>query len=266
MGSFLAGGAGKTPFVQRLAELLTAQGYCVAILCHQAAWDEFRMLQSSPCGASVFQTSNRYKTAKQLDGKFDILICDGGLEDTRFVHAQRFVLRWNETAKSLTDLLPCGPCVSLEKDHPDALTIECYREQNALNANVPSQAFAVTFGIESIQNFQGKTLSPNSPVAVVTGIGNPERFALDVESSGLQIQKRVFLPDHSKAYARVLRAELEGNLPIVLSEKDAARLCLQEKENPSLYMAKERVQIQSALWDYLKAAAGGAAKNPPSTL
>lgn len=266
VGSFLAGGAGKTPLVQRLSELLTAQGYRVAILCHQTAWDEFRMLQSSPCGASVFQTSNRYKTAKQLDGKFDILLCDGGLEDTRFVNATRFVLRWDETAKSLTDLFPCGSCVSLEKDHPDAWTIDGYREQATSSADMAKPNFAVTFGIEKIQNLQGKSLSPNSPVAVVTGIGNPKRFALDIESFGLQIQKCVFLTDHSKAYARVLRAELDGDLPIVLSEKDAARLSAQEKENPALYIAKERVQINSALLDYLKAADGGAAKNPPSTL
>ena len=260
VGSFLAGGAGKTPLVQKMAEIFLNQGKSVAVLCHRAAWDEFRMLRSTTRGISVLKTADRFGTAQKLDGKWDIILCDGGLEDTRFVNADVFVLRWDERAKSFTDLIPFGPCVSLEKDHPEAWTVKCSRTQ------AESDRFAAAFSIESILNFRGESLAKNTSVAIVTGIGMPERFAMDVSDFGLSIERKIFLHDHSKNYVKRLQKELCENLPIVLTEKDYARLTLQEKENPLLYVAKERVQINSLFEDYLKALAGGAARIPPSTL
>ena len=260
VGSHLAGGAGKTPLVQKMAEELLLQGKSVAILCHSAAWDEFRMLQSKVRGAAVLKTSDRFRTAKDLDGKFDIILCDGGLEDTRFVDADVFVLRWNERAKSLRDLIPWGSCVSLEKDHPEALTVTCSRSGGE------SSSFAASFTLDRIVNYRGEALSRGTFAKIVTGIGNPERLAKDVTDGGISVKQKVFLRDHSKSYAKRLRQELSEKLPIVLTEKDLFRLDDREKENPLLYVAKERVQINSTFENYLKALAGGAARNPPSTL
>ncbi len=260
VGSFLAGGAGKTPLVQQMAKIFLEQNKSVVILCHRAAWDEFRMLQSTTRGVSVLSTADRFRMAQKIDGKWDVILCDGGLEDSRFVNANVFVLRWNETANSLTDLIPAGPCVSLEKDHPDALPIKCFR------SSIESGRLAVAYSIESIQNFRGESLTFNSPVAIVTGIGMPERFTKDVLEFGLSVKRKIFLRDHSKGYGKVLRKELKKSLPIVLTEKDFARLDSSEKENPFLYVAKERVQMNSALESYLNELAGGAARNPPSTL
>ena len=53
---------------------------------------------------------------------------------------------------------------------------------------------------------------------------------------------------------------------MVITEKDAARLDADAKKNPLLYIAEERVELSAALNAYLNAAAGGAARNPPSTL
>jgi len=260
IGSHLAGGAGKTPFVQKIAEIFRFEGKSVAILCHRAAWDEFRMLRSTARGTVVFKTADRFLTAQNLDGKYDVILCDGGLEDTRFVNANVFVLRWNERAKSLLDLIPAGPCVSLEKDHPEALKVRCSRTPVNMNS------FAVTFSVDSVINFRGENLSRGTLVKIVTGIGDPERFAKDISDFGIPVKRKIFLPDHSKSYGKRLRKELSEKIPIVLTEKDFARLEDDEKENPLLYVAKERVQIHPEFENYLKALAGGAARNPPSTL
>ena len=110
VGSFLAGGAGKTPFTIWLAKYFYKQGNRVAILCHSAAWDEFIMMQrafesiQSPPAESpqikVFATRNRHSTAKEIQDKFDIILCDDGFEDTRFTGAKRICLDWQEPPTS----------------------------------------------------------------------------------------------------------------------------------------------------------------------
>jgi tetraacyldisaccharide 4'-kinase len=270
VGSFLSGGAGKTPLVREFANALSEKGLRVAVLCHSAAWDEFRMLRET-CRASVLKTRNRYATAQRISQNFDVILCDGGLEDTRFAGTDVFALRWNESAQKLLDLIPCGKCVSLEKDHPEAKEIFCSRTADNLYATesgklLNENSWTVSFGISTVQNADGRSLPAGVECSLVTGIGDPVRFAKDVESLGLLVSKRVFLPDHFRGFAKVLRRELLKGLPVVITEKDFSRLENSEKENPRLFVAREKVLVGSALADYLNALAGGAFKNPPSTL
>ena len=55
VGSYLTGGAGKTPFTIWLAKRILEQRKNVAVLCHSDAWDEFALLQQElkPLGATV---------------------------------------------------------------------------------------------------------------------------------------------------------------------------------------------------------------------
>ena len=266
LGSFLAGGAGKTPLVREFARRMRKENLRVAVICHAAAWDEFQMLFSE-FGSSVLKTRNRYETARKIDGKFDMILCDGGLEDTRFANADVFVLRWGESAKKIKDLIPCGKCVSLEKDHPGARTIRSSRLADNLYENENAEKdWSVSFGISTVQNSEGKALPRGSECVLVTAIGDPDRFAKDVEAGGFFLAKKVFLPDHSKLFSRALRSELKNGLPIVMTEKDCARLSKQDKKNPRFFVARERVVVGDAVEDYLKALAGGAFKNPPSML
>ena len=84
VGSYLAGGAGKTPFTIWLANFFQEQSKKVAILCHNAAWDEINLLKAQLPSTKVIATKNRYITAKEIQNTFDIIICDDGFEDTRF--------------------------------------------------------------------------------------------------------------------------------------------------------------------------------------
>ena len=63
-----------------------------------------------------------------------------------------------------------------------------------------------------------------------------------------------------------MREELLCGMSIVMTEKDWARLPGEVKENPRLFVARERVVVGEAVEDYLNALVGGAFKNPPSML
>lgn len=262
VGSFLAGGAGKTPFALELSRRFLTMGFRVAYLCHNDAWDEYRMVSQKLPNLKIFKTRNRYGKAKEIEEDFDIVLCDGGLEDTRFSNAEIYVLRWGERAQKIADLLPAGLCVSLEKDHPNVKQIICMESET----NMENSEMNLRFGISKIGNSQGNTIALHAKCAVVVGIGNPERFVRDVERYGLHVVRKIFLPDHFKNYAKVLENEILRGVPVVITEKDAARLDADAKKNPLLYIAEERVELSAALNAYLNAAAGGAARNPPSTL
>lgn len=246
VGSFLAGGAGKTPLTRAIAEKFPHCGKRVAVLCHSAAWDEFEMLRSIETGAQIFKTSNRYRSALQLQNDFDVILCDGGLEDTRFCGAKRLSLRWKERAEKIADLIPAGKCVSLERDHADAENVRCARarEKFLADENVPE----VRFGIGKIQNCLGENLGGNRASTLLTAIGNPERFECDLLESGVKISRKKFLPDHSKKFAANILQELSKSPDaIVLSEKDFARLDSVTKKNPRIFVAKEIVVWNSAM-------------------
>ena len=110
VGSFLAGGAGKTPFVVWLAEHLknhsvnlskATEGAKIAVLCHAKACDEFELLKKKLPWATVVATPNRYKTARELDLDFDYIICDDGFEDSRLRPAWTVRLDWSEPPRRL---------------------------------------------------------------------------------------------------------------------------------------------------------------------
>lgn len=265
VGSYLSGGAGKTPLTEKIAKELSSHGNRVAVLCHAAAWDECEMLRGSSPAAETFLTRNRYALAKRLDGLFDVILCDGGLEDTRFSNADVFALRWGERAHSIRDSIPMGSCSSLESDHPGARTVSCFRKASLRGKDLPL-GFSASFGISKMENFLGESLQAKARASVVTAIGNPDRFVEDVEDFGIDVSKTVFLRDHSRRYAKRLRKELLGGSPVIITEKDLARLDGETKRNPRLYVARMQVDLSRDFRDYLNAAAGGAARNPPSTL
>ena len=87
IGSFRIGGAGKSPFTAWFVRFLREQGAGrIAVLCHAKARDEAQMLRQRLAQlpqVQVFSTGNRYRTAHELDGEFDAIVCDDGFEDSR---------------------------------------------------------------------------------------------------------------------------------------------------------------------------------------
>ena len=61
VGSFLAGGAGKTPFTIWLANHIVSlyKNKKIAVLCHARAQDEFELLKEKLPWATVVATPNR---------------------------------------------------------------------------------------------------------------------------------------------------------------------------------------------------------------
>ena len=228
VGSFLAGGAGKTPFVIWLANHIISlyKTKNVVVLCHAKARDELELLKAKLPWATVVATSNRYRTARELDRQFDYIICDDGFEDTRLRPAYTVRLDWGELPRRLRDLWPVGPNRSLVQDHPQPdLVLKCYGEN-------PD----VKFAIAEIVNGVGEHLdAAGSGIWAVCGIGNPERFFRDLENFGVKVEKTVVRPDHDWRYDRALKKILKSAPAVLVTEKDFMRLGPDLRNSPRVY-------------------------------
>ena len=257
VGSFLAGGAGKTPFVAWLAECLknrsanlskTAGDVKVAVLCHAKACDEFELLKKKLPWATVVATPNRYKTARELDLDFDYIICDDGFEDSRLRPAWTVRLDWSEPPRRLADLWPTGPNRSLVQDHAPADTVlKCYGEK-------PD----VKFSISEIVNGVGERLDINggagngeavagSGMWALCGIGNPERFFRDVECFGVKVARKVVRRDHDRHFEGAVRNALKTARCVLMTEKDFVRLGEDLQKSPRVYRCVQTVEADFGL-------------------
>ncbi len=257
VGSFLAGGAGKTPFVAWLAENLknhsvnlskTTEGAKIAVLCHAKVRDEFELLKKKLPWATVVATPNRYKTARELDLDFDYIICDDGFEDSRLRPAWTVRLDWSEPPRRLADLWPAGPNRSLVQDHAPADTVlKCYGEK-------PD----VKFSISEIVNGAGKQLDINggagngeaaagSGMWALCGIGNSERFFRDVECFGVKVARKVVRPDHDRHFEGTVRNALKTARCVLMTEKDFVRLGEDLQKSPRVYRCVQTVEADLLL-------------------
>ena len=267
VGSYLAGGAGKTPFTAWLAQFISAQFIStqfiqknsagstgkgnagkecagekpaaprIAILCHRKAKDEVAMLRQQLAGSphiQVYATGNRYRTALELDKNFDYVICDDGFEDTRLVNAKVIRLDWGEPPTHIADLLPAGKCRSLLQDHDaPALVLQCVEPAD------------ISFTIACIKNAAGTAFTPQEQQNVVAacGIGNPERFRENLAAFGISPAEFVARPDHDKHFEQIINRLTTRGKTVIITAKDANRLPCSLINNPRIFTAYQQVNI-----------------------
>ena len=241
VGSFLAGGAGKTPFTIWLANHIVSlyKKKKVAVLCHSKAKDEFELLKRKIPEASVFATGNRYRTSRELDGEFDYILCDDGFEDSRLRPDITVRLDWGKPPCRWWDLLPAGPYRSLPCDHlqPDVV-LQCA-------GNEPD----VKYSISEIINGVGEKFDILSPkenrvdVVVICGIGSPGRFLQDLKDIGVETSRTVVCPDHDPHFEKRVKKILKNFPGVIMTEKDAVRLGKTLQKSPFVYRCLQKVEV-----------------------
>ncbi|MCQ2121323.1 MAG: tetraacyldisaccharide 4'-kinase [Fibrobacter sp.] len=230
VGSFLVGGAGKTPFCLWLVRRIPAN-YKVAVLCHFKAWDEvnlYKMKLYDCTNVRVFATKNRYKTAHEIDRLFDFIICDDGFEDSRLVGAKVIRLDWSQPPTSFKDLIPLGKHRSLVQDHEaPALVARCYGAERD-----------VSFELETVEIADKRTRN-----AVVCGLGNPDRFVEDLKKAGVDVQTVIQRPDHDSKFTAAVISAMELADAVWMTEKDSCRLPAELQRNPKIRVVGQKVSV-----------------------
>lgn len=268
VGSFRAGGAGKTPFCLWLAKEFLRQEKTVAILCHKKAFDEVRMYKHALSDfvkqgfAEIIATENRYQSAHLLDqrsprpatsqtnssgirGAPDVILCDDGFEDSRLVPDRIFRLDWEAPPTDIGQLLPAGIFRSLLQDHRKdesrTTVLRCYGTK-------PD----VIFNIESITNAAGE-FPKNGKTIAICGIGDPNRFVNDLRKAEYAPAKVILCPDHDAGFEKKVETALQKYpaASLILTEKDSCRLDNDILQNPRIFVARQSIKTFSCCYIFL---------------
>ena len=262
VGSVSAGGAGKTPVVLMLTEMLRHRGYAVRILTRGygrrgavtvervEAFDDPRwlgdesVLLAQRSGAPVFVGAERYRAgllAEQSEPteKRVVHLLDDGFQHRQLARDVDIVLLTKEDVED--KLLPAGnlreQVATIEKADVVVLREEevesLGRFVDALTREKSGPAIWVIRRTLSLGE-GGEVALPTMPVAFC-GIARPESFARMLKGNGYEPTDMVVFADHhsygERDVVRLLeRARLCGANGFVTTEKDAVKLTREMRE------------------------------------
>jgi len=247
VGNLIAGGAGKTPTVLALVDLLRARGWRPGIVSRGYGREQETLLEVEPmtpaaqCGdeplllrlraaVPVAVGRDRVATARELLGRhpgIDILVCDDGLQHLRLARDVEVIV-FDERGAGNGWLLPAGPLREPLPARPAPRSLVVY------NAAAPSTPLPGHLGrrglagavaladwwagaapsLETLHALRGRQLT------AAAGVARPQRFFAMLREAGLEIVEHP-LPDHH-AYARPVWPA--GTQALVVTEKDAVKL------------------------------------------
>jgi tetraacyldisaccharide 4'-kinase len=229
VGNLIAGGSGKTPFVQLLATWALRANKRVAVITRgygrqgngllsfdvhglpsaAACGDEARMLARTVPGLRLYVSANRVRAAQQAraDG-CDVVILDDGFQHRRLHRDVDIVL---DATRGNGLRIPAGP----------------------LRESVASlQRANVVVGPGHEVTVTGRVYFKDRPrfnrVVLLTGIARSERVVQSLEEQGIQVVSHFAFGDHhSFSVLEVEKVETAAKalgVEIVTTEKDAERL------------------------------------------
>lgn len=238
VGNITVGGTGKTPLTLAIVEYLKQQGYSPAIVSRgyggqtqypaqvsinstaQQVGDEplLMFLQSR---VPVVVAPKRAEAVAYLQDKqlADVVICDDGLQ--HYALARDIEIAVIDGARGLGNgkLLPEGAL----REVPSRLNSVDFIVVNGQGYTHP-QAFRMSLQASAWQmvgDFANQEPpKPSQTIHAVAGIGNPERFFMQLEQQGFTLIKHAFADHH-----QFTRQDLDfsDNLPIVMTAKDAVK-------------------------------------------
>jgi tetraacyldisaccharide 4'-kinase len=260
VGNLSVGGSGKTPVVQRVAEMLRDEGRPVAILSRgyggrfhgdvllvsdgedmlagaAAAGDEPVMLARALPGVVVAVGSRRDVVGRAVEARFGrrVHVLDDGFQHLRLERDLDIVCL---DVRDLEDRpLPAGRL----REEPEALEraqvvlltrleATTAEEVRALETRLgPERTFRVSRRVVGWRTLDGADAPAPGRVFLFAGIARPERFETDVKASGGSITGREFFTDHHRYHrleieALAARARATGAEALATTAKDAVRL------------------------------------------
>lgn len=271
VGNINVGGTGKTPLVIWLAEQLKLAGLKPGIISRgyggavqsatevtvvslpQDVGDE-PVLIASRTGLPVFVGANRVLAGQSLLQAYpecNVVISDDGLQHYRLQRDVEIVVVDGVTGLGNGWLLPAGPLrepksrlktvdvlVSNGEVHHHSLA-----EQNPIEMRLESTSF---YQLSNSEVKADASAFLNKKTKAIAGIGNPERFFLQLRSMGLVFESKAY--DDHYAY---LSADFESDSldALVMTEKDAVK-CRQFSK-PNFWVLPVNAVIDSSLLDII---------------
>jgi tetraacyldisaccharide 4'-kinase len=268
VGNLIAGGSGKTPLALSIAELLKSNGYRPALIARGYGGRAASQKQAAPLavtiasdpaevgdepvvlarrsGCPVWVAADRVaaaRAARSADPACNALVLDDGLQHYRLrrdieialVDSRGFGNGW---------LLPAGPlrepasrlasvdAVVSHGTRTGGFTMQLEGDEVVRLSNASER--------QPLLAFSGKR------VHAVAGIGDPNRFFLQLAAAGLKPIPHPF-PDHHPFRPEEL--DFGDELPVLMTEKDAVKL--RSAARPNWWVFPVRARLDPAFGDWL---------------
>lgn len=241
VGNISVGGTGKTPLVIALVRWLQAEGYKPGVISrgyggqapaypfvvasHSSAQEtgDEPLLIARSTGCPVVIGPDRVAALAEVERRFDcdIVVSDDGLQHYALQRHIEIAVVDGVRGFGNGHCLPVGPLrePASRVDEVDFLVINgesarsWARPYSEMRLEPAKLVNLVTGATRSAADF-------DRPVHAVAGIGNPRRFFTTLLELGLSPIAHPF-PDHHHFIAEDL--QFEGDLPLVMTEKDAVK-------------------------------------------
>jgi len=260
VGNLSVGGSGKTPVVQRVAEMLRDEGHPVAVLSRgyggsfhgdalvvsdgnevlagaAEAGDEPVMLARSLPGVVVAVGPRRDRVGRAVEARFGrrVHVLDDGFQHLRLERDLDIVcldVRDLEDRPLPAGRLREGP-EALDRAHLILLTrLEAATgdELAALEKRLGAErTHRVSRRVLGWRDLDGGEVPTPDRVFLFAGIARPERFERDAAASGATVVGRTFFADHHRYRAKEIerlaeKARTAGADALATTAKDAVRL------------------------------------------
>ncbi len=279
VGNLVAGGAGKTPTVMVLVDLLRRQGWTPGVISRghgrqgqavtavtrlsvAAAVGDEPLLIHLRTGAPVVVGADRLAAATALcraHPTVDILVADDGLQHHR-LHHQAAIWVFDERGAGNGLRLPAGP---LREALPNALPPHTLVLNNAARPSTPLPGLLGRRQLSGVLPLAAWWRGEPAPVdggwpalqgralLAAAGLARPEAFFAMLEAHGLQI-RRLPLPDHARFDADALPWPA-GTPDVVVTEKDAVKLSPDQVGGSRVWVATLDFLPEPAFADALRA-------------
>ena len=247
VGNLIAGGAGKTPVVMALVDVLRRHGYTPGIVSRGygskalGLVDVNRQMKAAECGdeplllhlrtgAPMVVGRDRVAAARlllQRHASVDVVISDDGLQHLRLARDAQ-VLVFDERGAGNGWLLPAGP---LREALPRATPPRSVVVYNAAAPSTPLPGVLAQRSLAGAVDLAGWWRGERAaaaaldalrdrPVVAAAGLARPERFFAMLRERGLRVTPLV-LPDHHDYASLPWPAETPD---VIVTEKDAIKL------------------------------------------
>ncbi|MGL1902361.1 MAG: tetraacyldisaccharide 4'-kinase [Fibrobacterales bacterium] len=266
IGGLSSGGEHKTPVTQYLCQHFSNSGYSCAILAYDiynsGKGSDVRVLphatsifgsdeaqiHANTNASPVYATRNRFKSWKSLSTQgFDLILSDGGIEDPRLDEAYTICLQKYPFPSSLKDILPIGRHRSFLKDHSTINEVWCHN-------SVPQEQTAFdtySFFAENSKplNAQGKSLSEDLAVTVITAIADNSGFVRHLQQNNYRVDTIISLTNHSRIFADKLVGYCNKNPDdiFVITDKDAVKCSSDTLKKFNIYTSSLKVSTERSL-------------------
>lgn len=243
VGNISVGGNGKTPVVVWLVEQLQQRGINVGVISRgyggkNKQFPQLVTAQSDPelmgdepvliaqrTNVPVAISPNRQQSIELLLSHFslDLIIADDGLQHYALDRDIEWVVIDGERLFGNGFVLPAGGLRELPSRLQSVQAVICNgKSANVANEHLmqllPDHAINLKTGqAKPLVDFSGKK------VVALAGIGYPPRFFSMLENYGILLSQQHSFTDHQPYTKEILDSLSVGNIPLLMTEKDAVK-------------------------------------------